>query len=180
MSIVSVHTSPFPLLTLSWYVPLIIIIIAMHCHHHHLLSTDLSKKSYWISHQPELYLPQLIFTKLSFFWDTLYLSRKITFFTWLLAVSKSPLIDVVRNLWDIHQNIHSKHSSKHVFFLLIWNKNTPEWCSNILIHEYIKMCFPHKNLMQKKSGHLCVIFYTCILRGALKTHFRKKLGFWPN
>ena len=36
---------------------------------------DLSKqKSYWISHQPEKYFPQLILTKLSFFWDTLYLS----------------------------------------------------------------------------------------------------------
>ena len=33
---------------------------------------DLSKNSSWISHQPELYLPQLIFTKLTFFWDTLY------------------------------------------------------------------------------------------------------------
>ena len=34
---------------------------------------DLSKqKSYWISHQPEKYFPQLISTKLSFFWDTLY------------------------------------------------------------------------------------------------------------
>ena len=34
---------------------------------------DLSKqKSYWISHQPEKYFPQLILTKLSFFWDTLY------------------------------------------------------------------------------------------------------------
>ena len=29
------------------------------------------KNSYWISHQFFLYLPQLIFTKLTFFWDTL-------------------------------------------------------------------------------------------------------------
>ena len=29
-------------------------------------------KSYWISQQREKYFPQLILTKLSFFWDTLY------------------------------------------------------------------------------------------------------------
>ena len=37
-----------------------------------MINLDLSRTHQWISHQPELYLPQLISTKLSFFWGTLY------------------------------------------------------------------------------------------------------------
>ena len=38
-----------------------------------MINLDLLITHQWISHQTELYLPQLISTKLSFFWGTLYI-----------------------------------------------------------------------------------------------------------
>ena len=77
---------------------------------HLLAANDLKEQRNWICQkflmdfpQPELYLPPLIFTKLSFFWDTLYSKYTI----WVLKVS--PLFHIWKNMCKIFR-----------YFLIVW------------------------------------------------------------
>ena len=101
-----------------------------------MINFDLSRTHQWISHQPELYLPQLISTKLSFFWGTLYKDKDIggeisDFNIWQTYVEKSEISTNVEEFQLFHTtdveksemlpNLEEFQNSPHDRCGEIWN-----------------------------------------------------------
>ena len=98
-----------------------------------MINLDLSRTHQWISHQPELYLPQLISTKLSFFWGTLY-------------------IPVIPRLWRVtglllaplYISADHSHITNSIYSIYYTHKNIKRCCSSFLC---LNIHFPKTKIM---------------------------------